>query len=144
MGANFYRNTENPDQETVSSVIASPGAIGNALLAPEIGAEIVNDAGIPIRRAMVTGGGAMYEKYIDESKYITEAGVTGKIGQFSVINGGVAIMTRRIRFILRSPLDRLQQVVGQTWSWSGDFPVPSDQLVGDGARFKRAVVIEHA
>lgn len=144
VGANFYRNTENPDQGTVSSVIASPGTIGGALLAPEIGAEIVNDAGIPIRRAMVTGGGAMYEKYIDESKYITEAGVQGKIGNFSIVNGGAAIMTNRIRYILRSPQDKLQQIVTQSWSWSGDFPIPSDQTSGDGARNKRAIVIEHS
>lgn len=144
VGCYFYRNTENPDANTVSTTIAIPGGGGAATLAPEIGGELTNDTGLPIRRVIVTGGGALYEKYIDESKFITEAGVTGKIGQFSIVNGGVAIMTRRIRFILRSPLDRLQQVVGQTWSWSGDFPVPSDALEGDGARFKRAVVIEHA
>jgi len=56
----------------------------------------------------------------------------------------VQVMTQRIRYIMRAPLDRLQQVVGQAWSWSGDFAVPSDSLTGDSARFKRAVVIEHA
>lgn len=92
----------------------------------------------------MTGGAALYEKYIDESKYITEAGVLGKIGNFSVVNGGLAVMTDRIRFILKAPQDDLQQVVKQVWSWSGDFPVPSDALSGDAARYKRAVVIEHA
>ncbi len=146
VGCYFYRNTENPDATTVdpARTLAIAGGGGDATLAPEIGAELTNDTGLPILRVIVTGGGALYEKYIDESRYISEAGVTGKIGQFSIVNGGVAVMTKRIRFILRSPLDRLQQVVGQTWSWSGDFPVPSDQLQGDGARFKRAVVIEHA
>lgn len=146
VGCYFYRNNENPNTDTVDPARTLPiaGGGGLATLSPEIGAELTNDAGLPIQRTIVTGGGALYEKYIDESKYITEAGVTGKIGQFSVVNGGVAVMTRRIRFILRAPLDRLQQVVAQTWSWSGDFPVPSDQLVGDGARFKRAIVIEHA
>jgi len=86
----------------------------------------------------------VYEKYIDESQFLTDAGVTGKIGEFSVMNGGVAVMSERIRYILRAPLDRLQQIVSQSWSWSGDFPVPSDGLVGNSARFKRAAVIEHA
>lgn len=146
VGCYFYRNTENPDAQSTSAArrLADPGGAGLATLAPEIGGEITNAAGVPITRTMVTSGGSIIEKYIDESKYITEAGVTGKIGQFSIVNGGVAIMTRRIRFILRSPLDRLQQMVGQTWSWSGDFPIPSDVLSGDGARFLRAVVIEHA
>lgn len=146
VGCYFYRNNENPDASTVdpARIVPIAGGAGGATLSQELGAELTNADAVPIRRVMVTGGGALYEKYIDEGKYITEAGVTGKIGQFSVVNGGVAIMTKRIRFILRSPQDRLQQVVSQAWSWSGDFPIPSDLLEGDDARFKRAVVIEHA
>ena len=146
VGINFYRNTENPNVDTVNAaqLQADPGPTGGALLAPEIGAEVTNDAGIPIRRVLVTGGGVLYEKYLDESKYITEAGVQGKIGNFSIVNGGAQVMANRIRYILRSPQDRLQQIVSQSWSWSGDFPVPSDQTAGDGARFKRATVIEHS
>lgn len=144
VGANFYRNTELPDLTNVSATTALPGTVGGSLLAPEIGGEITNDIGLGINRTLITGGGVLYEKYLDESKFITEAGVQGKIGEFSIINGGVAVMVSRVRYILRSPQDRLQQQVAQTWSWSGDFPVPSDLLVGDGARFKRAVVIESA
>lgn len=146
VGCNFYRNTENPDATTVDtgSILADPGIGGGATLAPEIGAELTNEAGLPIQRVMVTGGGILYEKYIDESKYITEAGVQGQIGNFSIINGGAAVMTNRIRYVLRAPQDKLQQNVTQSWSWSGDFPVPSDQTTGDGARHKRGVVIEHA
>jgi hypothetical protein len=145
VGCIFYRNTESPLPTTVEtgSLIVDPGGAGGARLAPEIAGEVNNEAGLIINRTLITGGGSIYEKYIDESKFITEAGVTGKIGEFSIINGGVAVMTNRIRYILRSPLDRMQQVVSQTWSWSGDFPVPSDALSGDPARFKRAVVIEH-
>ncbi len=145
VGCIFYRNTESPSASTVriGSLLTDPGGGGLARLAPEIAGEVTNEAGLPIVRTLITGGGCIYEKYLDESKFITEAGVTGKIGEFSIINGGVAIMTQRIRYILRSPLDLLQQTVSQTWSWSGDFPVPSDALSGDTARFKRAVVIEH-
>lgn len=145
VGCIFYRNTESPDATTVDTgaLVSDPGIGGNALLSPQLGGEVQNEAGLTIRRALVTGGGVIYEKYLDESKFITEAGVTGKIGEFSIVNGGVSVMTQRIRYILRAPLDRLQQVLGQTWSWSGDFPVPSDSLVGDASRFKRAIVIEH-
>lgn len=143
VGCIFFRNTEDPRVGTVTDMLALPGTNGGAIVAPEIGAQITNDNGLPIRRTIVTGGGVIYEKYLDESKYITEAGVTGKIGQFSVVNGGAQVMTQRIRMIIRSPQDRLQQVVTQTWSWSGDYPVPSDLSSGDEARYKRAVVIEH-
>ncbi|NIV31222.1 MAG: hypothetical protein GWN58_17530, partial [Anaerolineae bacterium] len=129
-------NTQN------SGALVSTGT--NAQASNDIGAEVVNESGVEVQSAMVMGGGAIYEKYLDESKYITEAGVTGKIGEFNVINNGVAIMTQRIRMILRAPLDRLQQVVGSSWSWSGDFPVPSDAETGSPARYKRATVIQHA
>ena len=144
LGTVVYRNTESPSLDTVRSVIPVPGGAGGAVVAPEIGAEVVNANGLKIRRTIVTGGGALYEKYLDESRFITEAGVQGKIGNFSVTNNGVAVMTDRIRFMIRSPQDRMQQIVSQTWSWSGDFPIPSDQLTGDDSRYKRAVVIESA
>jgi hypothetical protein len=144
VGSIVQRNTEVPSAQTVRSTIGLPGGGAGALLAPEIGAEVANEAGLPIRRTIVTGGGSMYEKFIDESRYITEAGVLGKIGNFSVTNNGLAIMTDRIRYLLRTPQDRLQQVVSQTWSWSGDFPIPTDALTGDDALFKRAICIEHA
>ena len=144
VGCRFYRNTENPDLNNTAKQADTSGGAGSARVSGEIGGEVINQSGVPILREMVVGGGAIYEKYIDEGQYLTEAGVTGKIGEFSVLNGGVSVLTERIRYILRAPLDRLQQIVSQSWSWSGDFPVPSDGLTGDSARYKRAAVIEHA
>ncbi len=142
VGCRFYRETENPNEANSGTLISTSAA--SALASSEIGGEVVNNAGIPIRRAVIIGGGALYEKYLDESKYITEAGVMGKIGEFSISNNGVQIMTQRIRFIMRAPLDKWQEIVDQTWSWSGDFPVPSDGITGSAARFKRARVVEHS
>lgn len=141
VGCRFYRNTENPTANN-SGALLSTGT--NAEVSPSLGGEVVNNNDVNIARAIVIGGGAIYEKYLDESKYISEAGVQGKIGNFSIVNNGVQVMTSRIRYILRAPQDRLQQVVSQSWSWSGDFPIPSDFLEGDAARFKRATIIEHA
>jgi len=141
VGCRFYRNTECPNTLNTSDQVVTGT---NAATAGDIGGEVINENAVEVRRAVVLGGGSIYEKYLDESKYMTEAGTTGKIGSFTVVNNGVQVMTNRIRFILRAPLDRLQQVVAQSWSWSGDFPVPSDALTFDTARFKRAVVIEHA
>lgn len=142
MGCRFYRNTENPNSVNTGTLVSS-GA-GSSLCAPTIGADVVNNAGLAVQRAIVLGGTAIYEKFIDESKFMTEAGVTGKIGEFTVTNGGVMVMNRRIRYIMRAPLDRLQQIISQSWSWSGDFPIPTDALTGNAARYKRAMVIEHA
>lgn len=141
-GVRFFRNSEAPSQTTVSST-NTQGA-GSALFAPELGSDVVNTSGQSVERTIITGGACLYEKYLDESRFISAAGVTGKIGNFTITNQGAAVVTDRIRLTMRSPLDALQQVVTSSWSWSGDFGVPSDSLTGDAARFKRAVVIEHA
>lgn len=141
-GIMFFMNTEAPTNLN-SGATTSTGTL--ALYSRDIGAETVNDAGLRIGRILVTGKGALYEKYLDESKYISEAGVTGKIGEFDVINAGVSITTERIRLVLRAPVDRLQDNVAASWSISTAFPVPSDVTAGSGPqRFKRAIVIEHA
>jgi hypothetical protein len=144
VGARFFRNTENPTAGNSGALVATDGGAGNAQVAAELGLEVTNQTNIAIRRALVTGGGALYEKWIDEAGFLTEAGVTGKLGSFSIINGGVAVVTERIRYILRAPLDRLQQQVSQAWSFSGDWPVPSDLTTGGAARYKRSAIIEHA
>jgi hypothetical protein len=144
VGCRFYRNNENPTSVNTGVLDDTSGGAGSARVSPQLGGEVINQAGVEIRRVAVVGGGVIYEKYLDEGKFLTEAGTTGKIGEFAITNNGVAIMANRIRYILRSPLDRLQQVVSQAWSWSGDFPVPSDGLTGSAARFKRTTVIEHA
>ncbi|WP_137991260.1 P22 phage major capsid protein family protein [Streptomyces vilmorinianum] len=50
----------------------------------------------------------------------------------------------QVAMITRPPMDRLQQILSSTWSWVGDFGVPSDSTTGDASLFKRAVVLEHA
>jgi hypothetical protein len=144
-GIMFFMNTESPDPLNSSNngprVFTGPNF---AQYSSEIGAETTNDNGIDIDRVIVTGKGALYERYLDESDYVTEAGTTGKLGSFDVINNGIKILTERIRLILRAPLDRLQQVTSSTWSITTCFPVPSDITGPSGPeRFKRAVVIEH-
>jgi hypothetical protein len=46
--------------------------------------------------------------------------------------------------VIRSPLDRLGQIVSQTWAWIGGYSAQTDLLTGDSAAYKRAVVVEHA
>lgn len=134
-GVVFYRNNEVPSVQTCDT----DSATGNTH-----GFELLNGATVTLHRPIFTGQGWIEEKYLDESRYISEAGVMGKIGEFAVTNGGVQVMTERVRLILRSPMDRLQETTASTWSFSGDWPVPSDQLgPGSPATFKRSVVCVH-
>lgn len=136
-----FPNNETPNFENAGDVLTT-GAL--SFYSQDIGAETVNAAGVRIARTIVTGRGAIYEKRLDESKYVSEAGITGKIGEFQIVNNGVEIETVGVRLILRAPMNRLQDQVAATWSISTSFPVPSDIASGTPERFKRAVVIEHA
>lgn len=136
-GVTFYRNTEAP---LIATVDQDPNF--GFTYAPEL----QNAAATPveIHRPIFTGQGAIEEKFLDESRYISEAGVVGKIGEFAVLNNGIQVMTERIRLILRAPLDRLQQQTSASWSFSGDWPIPSDSTTPTSpADFKRAVCVQH-
>lgn len=139
LGTTFYRNTEAPTSATVDQDPAYGYTFAGELLnAPLVG------AAVEIHRPLFTAQGYVEEKYLDESKYISEAGIIGKIGEFALNNNGSQVMAERIRLILRAPLDRLQQQVSAAWSWSGDFPVPTDSLsLTSAADYKRTVAVQH-
>lgn len=141
VGSFFYSNNETPNTQNSGTQIQTGS---QAFESPDIGAETVNESGVPIARTIVTGGGVMSEFYVPEAEaYTTEAGTNGKVGNFSVTNAGVSINTDRVRYLINAPQDALRQIVDQVWSFTGDWAVPTDVLTGNGARVKRAVVIEH-
>lgn len=145
-GGLFFMNNESPTNLNTSDSgpLVFTGQ-STAYYSPDIGAEVINDNGVNIGRTIITGKGALYERYLDESNFVTEAGTTGRIGTFDVVNNGIQILTERIRLVLRAPVDRLQQVVSAAWSITTSFPVPSDLTAINGtAQFRRAVVIEFA
>ncbi len=135
-------NTESPDLTNVGALTATSS---KAFYGRQTGSEVVNDGGTQIGRVLVTGKGVLYELGLDESQYVSEAGITGKIGEFDVVNNGLAISTERIRLILRAPINVLQDVVSAAWSITAGWAVPSDITgPGGGELFKRAVCIEFA
>lgn len=141
-GVMFFLNNESPETTNVGTLVTTGT---NARHAPELGAEAINESSVKIGRILITGRGSIYEKYLNESAFVTEAGLNGKVGEFDVVNNNVAVLTERIRLILRAPMDRLQQVVSTAWSISTSFPVPSDLTAPSGLeKYKRAIVIEHA
>jgi hypothetical protein len=140
-GILFLQNTESPE---VVNAGARTATGSNAFYSQDVGAETTNGAGVNVGRVLITGKGSVYERYLDESSYVSEAGITGKIGEFDIINNGISITTERIRLILRAPIDRLQDMVSSAWSISTSFPIPSDVTATSGPqRYKRSVVIEH-
>lgn len=135
LSCTFYRNTEAPTTATVDQ---------DPTTGFTTGFELTNPAGVNIHRPIFTGLSAIEEKYLDESRYISDAGIQGKIGEFAVTNGGVSVMTERIRLVLRAPLDRLQQQTASSWSFSGDWAIPTDVTAPSGpAAFKRCVIVAH-
>jgi hypothetical protein len=143
VGCFFYSNNETPNQVNSGTLV---GTGATAYESPDIGAEVINENGIPIARTIVTGGGVASEFYVPEAEY-DESGTTSmvsKVGNFNVTNAGVSINTDRVRYLINAPQDALRQVVDQVWSFTGDWAVPTDVLTGNGARVKRGVVIEHA
>lgn len=132
----FYRNNETPE----------PSNCGTGPRANTHGFELFNGAGLQIARPICTGAEVIDEKYIDESQFISQAGVMGKIGDFAVVNGGTQIVLERIRLVMRAPQDKLQQVTSSTWSWSGDFVITTNEL-GIGASkasYRNARVVVHS
>lgn len=142
LGCEWGLNTECPDYSNVGPLVATGT---NAFYGTEIGSEVINNSGVNIARAIVTGRGSVYERYVDEMKqYVTEAGLTGKQGDFALTNMGVAVEANHIRLIVRAPVNRAQDTVSLMWSYTGCFPIPTDVASGTSARYKRAVVIQSA
>ena len=141
-GIGFFMNTESPTDINTGAFVAT-GALSR--FSPEIGAETRNATGVRIGRVLVTGKGALYERGLDESAYVSEAGVTGKIGEFDIMNAGIKVAVDRVRLILRAPINTMMDTVRASWSCTTGFPVPSDVLSGTGPqRNKRALVIQHS
>ncbi|MFI6299552.1 hypothetical protein ACIBEJ_48715 [Nonomuraea sp. NPDC050790] len=96
---------------------------------------------VVVHRPIVMGAGALIAAPFSEmGSLLSETGVED-VPEISMVNVAPGV---DVALIVRPPSDRLQQNLSTTWSWVGDFGVPSDSLANsDAALFKRAVVIEH-
>ncbi len=142
LGVVFFRNSESPIPQTVAGgTTASYDPTDPLALELFVGG---TTAGISVQHTLFVGQGAIYEYHQDLSTLITEAGVTGRVGEPRITNNGIEVFTERIQLIIRSPLNRLQDLVATSWRFIGDWPARTDVTTGDAARYKRTVVIEHA
>lgn len=96
-------------------------------------------ANLNIRRPIVCGQGALIE---GDFEGMAANDVAPADAIVSLVDG-VAMVTRE-------PIDRLQQIIAQSWYWIGGFCAPSDTTTtpstigtASNAAFKRAVIVEH-
>lgn len=96
-------------------------------------------ANLNVHRPIVVGAGALIEGIFEDTGYEEMAGQ------------GVAFVQDGIAQVVRPPIDRLNQIVAQSWYYIGGFVCPTDvtantQIIptASDAYLKRAVAIEHA
>ncbi|MDX5566923.1 hypothetical protein PYK79_31825 [Streptomyces sp. ID05-04B] len=96
---------------------------------------------VTVHRPILFGAEALLSAPFDGMGQLLSEADTGGVPSIQMIGPANGV---QVAYIVRPPQDRLGQIVSQTWSWVGDFGVPSDATSGDAALFKRAVVLEHA
>ena len=92
-----------------------------------------------VRRPIVCGKGALIE-----------GGFSGLGADDLAPPNSIVSIVDGIAMVTREPIDRLQQIIAQSWYWIGGFCAPSDVTTttstvptATAAAFKRAVMIEH-
>jgi hypothetical protein len=106
---------------------------------------VASATGVTVQRPLVIGDGVLTSNPFDgQDSFLSETGVDDVASSIRMIAGPST--GTQVALIIRPPQDRLQQSISSTWSWVGDFGVPSDVTDGtsDAARYKRAVMVEHA
>lgn len=97
-------------------------------------------SGAKIKRAIICGQGTLVEGDFASTGYSDSYGEQALV---DVVDG--------IAMVTREPLDRLAQIIAQSWYWIGGFAVPTDITANStiiptagNSYFKRAVVVETA
>lgn len=100
--------------------------------------------GVRVRRPIVCGGESIIQgNFEGMESWLSERGFDRSDSNIVMVDG--------VLQIVREPLDRLQQLVAMSWTWIGDFAVPTDITAdstiiptASNALYKRCVVVEHA
>jgi hypothetical protein len=92
-----------------------------------------------IRRPIVVGKGALIE-----------GDFAGMAADEVAPANSIVSLVDGVCMVTREPIDRLQQIIAQSWYWIGGFCAPSDTTTNSStvatatnANYKRAVMIEH-
>lgn len=97
---------------------------------------------VTVHRPIVLGAGALVAAPFEGMGDLLRGTGVEDVPDIAMVDVAPGVQVARI---VRPPQDRLQQTISTSWSWVGDYGVPSDSLANsDAALFKRAVVLEHA
>jgi hypothetical protein len=97
---------------------------------------------VTVHRPIVLGAGALVAAPFEGMGDLLAGTGVQDVPDIAMVDAAPGVQVARI---VRPPQDRLQQTLSTSWSWVGDYGVPSDSLANsDAALFKRAVVLEHA
>jgi hypothetical protein len=95
-------------------------------------------AGLMVRRPIICGQG------------LIEGDFAGMAAEDVVPKDAIVAVVDDVAMVTREPIDRLQQIIAQSWYWIGGFCAPSDTTTNPttvptatNAAFKRAVMVEH-
>ncbi len=95
--------------------------------------------GLMVRRPIICGQGALIE-----------GDFAGMAADDFAPKDSIVNIVDNVAMVTREPIDRLQQIIAQSWYWIGGFCAPSDTTTNPttiptatNAAFKRAVMIEH-
>ena len=95
--------------------------------------------GVKIQRAIVVGKGALIEGSLDLENLNTDY----NNNNYNVVS------VNGVKHIIRAPIDPLEEVVSQSYSWIGGFGLPTDITTNpniiptaSNSSLKRAVIIE--
>ena len=95
--------------------------------------------GLMVRRPIICGQGALIE-----------GDFAGMAADDVAPENSIVHLVDNVAMVTREPIDRLQQIIAQSWYWIGGFCAPSDTTTNPttiptatNAAFKRAVMIEH-
>lgn len=141
LGVTLFRNTECPQVDTVEGGLTATFSQDD-----NFAGELYNTGattGVQVHRPIMLGDKGCFEYFQDLNSLITEGGLNGKVSNSAIVNNGIEVNTDRIQMIIRSPQNRLQDLVSTSWKFIGDWPVRTDAASGDGARYKRICVAEH-
>lgn len=95
---------------------------------------------VTVHRPIVVGGGVLIGAPFENMGSLLTGTNIEDVPDIRMINAAPGV---DVAMIVRPPQDRLQQVLSTTWSWVGDYGVPTDLQTGDSALYKRGVIVEH-
>jgi len=109
----------------------------------EIGAEITNASGVAVKRAILLGRGALDKRTVNMERVYGMA--KGAMQRWNDLYNGAAININGVAWVVRPPIDRKMMKPALTYEAGLGFACQTDFLTPytGGARYKRAVVIEH-